>query len=158
MQVQLIKAQESDSEILTEIQIRTFLDDNQRKPPGCSLEGPPGYDSEEWNRSWINRTPYYKILYKRKAIGGIILFEIDKDEYEVGRIWIDPAYQNMGLGQESMARMFELHPDIKRWVLGTPDWAVRNQHFYVKVGFRKIGETSVDPVLGWGGINYELRT
>jgi len=65
MKVKVLRAQEADSITLTEIQIRTFLDDNQRKPPGCSLEGSPGYDSVEWNRSWINRTPYYKILFEK---------------------------------------------------------------------------------------------
>lgn len=157
MRVQLIKAQEADSEILTEIQIRTFSDDNKRKPLGCSLEGPPGFDSIEWNRSWINRTPYYKILFERKIVGGIIIFEIGENRYEVGRIWVDPDFQNLGIGQESMAQMFDLHPDVKRWILGTPDWALRNQYFYEKIGFKRIGKTEVDPVLGWGGIEYELR-
>jgi len=85
------------------------------------------------------------------------LFVIDKDHYEVGRIWIDPDSQNLGIGQESMAKMFKHHPEVKRWIVGTPDWALRNQHFYEKVGFRRVGKTEVDPDLGWGGIDYELR-
>ena len=37
-------------------------------------------------------------------------------------------------------------------------WAVRNQHFYEKMGFVKVRETEVDPNLGWAGVEYEKRT
>jgi len=157
MKVKLLGAKISDAEVLTETQIRTFLDDNQLKPPGCSLEGPPGYDSIEWNRKQIKSTPYYKILYGNILVGGIIIFKTEEYQYEVGRIWVDPAYQNLGIGQKSMAQMFGFHPEVKRWILGTPKWAFRNQHFYEKVGFIKIGETDIDPNLGWAGIEYELE-
>ena len=38
---------------------------------------------------------------------------------------------------------------------GTPSWAVRNQHFYGKMGFVGVRETEVDPTLGWSGVEYE---
>lgn len=47
-------------------------DDNKLKPPGCSMEGPPGYDSVDWNAGWIEKTPYYKILFDGQIVGGII--------------------------------------------------------------------------------------
>ena len=59
--IDVLKAKESDVEILTETQIRTFIDDNKHKPPGCSMEGPPGYNSLKWNAHWISHTDYYKI-------------------------------------------------------------------------------------------------
>jgi len=156
MIVKLLPVLEPDIEELTKIQIRTFLDDNQRKPPGCSLEGPPGYDSITWNKNLIGETPYYKIISVNRIVGGIILFQLGDNHIEVGRIWVDPAFQNKGIGQSSMAQMFFYHPEVKRWTLGTPKWALRNQYFYEKAGFKKIGETDVDPALGWAGIEYEL--
>jgi len=52
--------------------------------------------------------------------------------------------------------MFERFPGAERWTVGTPSWAVRNHHFYEKVGFAKVRETDVDPDLGWSGFEYEM--
>ncbi len=78
------------------------------------------------------------------------------NHFEVGRIWIDPDYQNRGIGQAAMRAMFRLHPEVRLWTLGTPSWAVRNQHFYEELGFIQVRETDIDPDLGWSGIEYEL--
>ena len=47
--VEIQQAQIEDLEVLTEIQIRTFIDDNQHKPPGCSLEILPS----GWEGDWL---------------------------------------------------------------------------------------------------------
>jgi len=75
--------------------------------------------------------------------------------YELGRIYVDPDFQNQGIGQQAVKLMFRAFPEVNRWTLGTPSWAIRNQHFYEKLGFEKLGETEVDPNLGWSGIEYE---
>ena len=85
-----------------------------------------------------------------------MLFVMGDDHFEVGRIWISPDYQNRGIGQAAMQAMFSLHPDVKKWTLCTPSWAIRNQHFYEKLGFVKIRETEIDPNLGWSGFEYKL--
>ncbi|QRN84004.1 GNAT family N-acetyltransferase [Chloroflexota bacterium] len=153
----IAKARPEDVEKLTETQIRAFIDDNKNKPPNCSLEGPPGYNSLKWNLHWIQHTHYYKILFDGQLVGGLILFDLGESHFEVGRIWIDPKYQNKGIGQDAMCKMFKLHSDVTRWTLGTPSWAIRNQHFYEALGFVKIRETEVDPDLGWSGIEYERK-
>jgi DNA-binding NarL/FixJ family response regulator len=144
-----------DAARLTEIQTRTFKDDNNLKPPGCSLEGPPGFDSVAWNAGWIAKTPYYKILFDGQTVGGIIIFDMGGGHYELGRIYIDPDLQNRGIGQQAVKLMFERFPEAEKWTLGTPSWAIRNQHFYEKLGFVQVRETEVDPHLGWSGIEYE---
>ena len=153
--IKLEKAHPKDIEKLTETQIRTFIDDNKNKPQGCSQEGPPGYNSLKWNEHWVQNTPYYKIIYNGQLVGGLILFELGKGHMEVGRIWVDPMFQSLGIGQSAMQEMFRLHTGIKKWTLGTPLWAVRNQHFYEKMGFKKVHITEVDPDLGWAGVAYE---
>jgi len=153
--IEIKQAQKRDVGALIETQKRTFMDDNKHKPTWSCMEGPPGYDSVEWNSNWIRKTPYYKIVFNDQIVGGLILFD-HGDHYEVGRIWVDPDYQNQGIGQKAMAEMFKRHPEVNSWKLGTPSWAVRNQHFYQKMGFVKIRETEIDPHLGWSGIEYEL--
>ena len=155
---ELEPASPEDVETLTDLQIRTFIDDNKNKPQGCSLEGPPGYNSLKWNLYWIKHTHYYKILENKQIVGGLILFDLGNKHFKMGRIWIDPEHQNKNIGQEAMKLMFKLHPNVKKWTLGTPSWAIRNQHFYEKMGFTKTGETEIEPDLGWSGIEYELNT
>ena len=153
--IRIEKATVQDAGRLTEIQTRTFQDDNKLKPPGCSMEGPPGYDSVDWNAEWIEKTPYYKILFDDQIVGGLIVFDMGEGRYELGRIYVDPDYQNKGIGQQAIRLMFRAFPEASQWTLGTPSWAVRNQHFYEKMGFVKVRETEVDPKLGWSGIEYE---
>ena len=149
------RATSADAEGLTEIQIRTFEGDNKLKPPGCSMEGPPGYNSVDWNAEWIEKTPYYKILFDDLIVGGLILFELGERHFELGRIWVDPDLQNQGIGQQAVRLMFGAFPEVRKWTLGTPSWAIRNQHFYEKMGFVRVRETELDPGLGWSGIEYE---
>ena len=149
------RATREDAEELTEIQTRTFKDDNKLKPPGCIMGGPPGYDSVDWNAGWIAKTPYFKILFDGQIVGGIIVFDMGQGCYEVGRIYVDPDLQNRRIGQQALKLMFRAFPEARKWILGTPGWAIRNQHFYEKMGFVKLRETEVDPDLGWSGVEYE---
>ena len=153
----VIEAGREDLEALMETQVKTFLDDNRLKPPGTSLDGPPGYDSEAWNRCLLGNTPYYKIEHQGRIVGGIIIFKVADGHFEVGRIWVAPEFQNKGIGQASMIQLFSLHPQVVKWTLGTPAWAVRNQHFYESLGFKKARETEMDPDLGWAGFEYERK-
>ena len=153
-------ATKEDLQQLVSTCIRAFHADVLFTPPEIPPQGPPGYDSPEWNLNQIEQTIYYAIRKDRGVIGGIILFDMDryadqKGVFNIGRIWVDPYYQNQGIGQEAMSQMFSTHPEVKKWRLGTPSFAGRNQHFYEKMGFLKIVETEVDPQLGWGSIEYE---
>lgn len=82
-------------------------------------------------------------------------FYMGQGHYELGRIYVDPAFQNRGIGQQAVKQMFEALPDVDKWTVGTPGWAVRNQHFYEKMGVVKVRETEVDPDLGWAGVEYK---
>jgi len=118
--VKIEKALAEDAERLTEIQTRTFEEDNKLKPPGCSMEGPPGYDSVDWNAEWIEKTPYYKILFDGQIVGGLIIFDMGEGLCELGRIYVDPDFQNLGIGQQASGLMFRTFPEVRIWTLGTP--------------------------------------
>ncbi len=51
-----------------------------------------------------------------------------------------------------------LWPKVAFWTLETPDYAIRNHHFYEKNGFLKVGHTAVVPKIGFGFVQYEKRT
>ena len=77
-----------------------------------------------------------------QIVGGLILFRIRQGHYEIGRIYLDPDVQNQGIGKQVMAFAEGLYPDAKRWTLDTPSWAVRNHHFYEKLGYMKVREAA----------------
>ena len=134
------KATRDDAKVLTEVSTRTFDDDSRQHGRG-PRGGPPGYDSVEWQIKIMKVGKYYKILADETIIGGLIVFPMGKAHYELGRIYIAPEFQNQGIGAQAIRFIEQSYPTVKKWSLGTPCWALRNQHFYEKMGYIKVGET-----------------
>jgi|SRR5690554_1858300 len=132
------RARMVDARELTRISWLSFEHDINYGAPGVG--GPPGYKSVRWQNMMIQRAKYYKILLNDKIIGGFIVFPKDSGAYELGRIFIDPACQNQGVGTKALQYMEELFSEAKKWRLGTPQWNRRNHHFYEKIGYTKVGE------------------
>jgi GNAT superfamily N-acetyltransferase len=141
----------TDSADLTAVQKRTF-DDDSRRYLGTETGGPPGYDSHKWQLTMMKRGLYYKILSDGQLIGGMIIFNLGGGHYELGRIFIDPNFQNQGIGTQAMAFIEQRFPDARKWTLDTPAWAVRNHHFYEKLGYVRVGEATLGG--GLAGILY----
>ena len=93
---------------------------------------------------------YYKILADDwRIIGGFIVMLKGYRYYELMRIFIQPEFQNQGIGAQAFEFLWSQYPNVERWTLGTPAWNRRNRHFYQKVGFVEVGED------GRGGILLE---
>ena len=150
MVIRFLKAREKDAEILAQVSRLAFDDDIHYGFPGTG--GPVGYDSPTWQRRMMHIADYYKIILEKRIIGGIIVFEKKARNCELGRIFIEPEYQNQGIGAQAIAFLYHTYPLTKRWTLGTPAWNMRNRHFYRKVGFTEIGED------GHGGVLFERYT
>jgi hypothetical protein len=103
--VVLIKAEKEDAEVLKNSQVKAFLDDNKNKPKGINMGLPPGADSLEWNIQRIEENEVYKIVYDNAMVGGFIIFEHKKNNKTIGRVWIEPEYQNKGIGRIAFERL-----------------------------------------------------
>lgn len=136
--IALRPAQEQDAALLVELSRRAFDSDVDYGAPGPG--GPPGYDDAAWQRRAIDWADYYVISLDGAAIGGIIAYSTAPGEYEMGRIFLAPDWQNQGLGREALALLWPLYPHAAVWRLDTPAWNVRTRHFYAREGFV---ETSV---------------
>jgi GNAT superfamily N-acetyltransferase len=131
---------ESDIPVLTPVMQRAFDDDAQRHLRQES-GGPPGYDDGEFFRTWL--LPYeesigYKILSGERVIGGIIVWILPEGHNILGTIFVDPDFQDMGVGQRTWGFIEDTYPGTKSWRLGTPTWATKNHHFYIKCGFERV--------------------
>ena len=124
-----------DAGLLAEVSAKAFNNDINY---GAQKEqGPPGYDSADWQKSMMSNRQimYYKILYDNSIIGGFLIFNKGFGYYELARIFIDPLYQNQGIGTATFDFIWQEFPEAKKWSLETPAWNQRTQHFYKKVGF-----------------------
>ncbi len=139
------KAKAEDAKGLALASWRAFDNDIHYGAPGKG--GPPGYKSERWQSKMMRIGKYYKILDDHRIIGGFIVFDKGKGHYELGRIFIDPDYQNQGIGAQAMEFMEKTFPQARQWTLGTPRWNRRTQHFYEKMGYVKIGADGPDGIL-----------
>jgi ribosomal protein S18 acetylase RimI-like enzyme len=127
------RATAADAEALVSVQIAAFHHDAQLYP-GVEIGGPPGYDSVAEMRHKIRQDECYKIVEGGQCVGGIIVFVLGEGHYHLDVIFLDPAYQNRGIGTQAMQFLEETYP-ARWWTLDTPQWAVRNQHFYEKLGY-----------------------
>jgi len=137
------EAGEADIPELTCVMTRAF-DDDSRKHLGVEKGGPEGYDDGEFFRRWllpVEQSIGYKILLDGRVIGGVIVWIFEHEKNTLGTIFIDPDYQDQGIGSRAWRFIEQMYPDTKSWTLGTPSWATKNHHFYEqKCGFNKIGE------------------
>jgi GNAT superfamily N-acetyltransferase len=136
-----------------------FYDDRKWQPDWlreANLEqedpdkGPP-HTSHTWltevvetlcrkDRSLSDTTYYKAILGEDRIVGGLFVVvrpDLGEGEWRCEGIFVDPDYQNRGIGKEILRQMFRRHPDAVRWALDTPEWATRNHAFYEKMGFRQ---------------------
>jgi RimJ/RimL family protein N-acetyltransferase len=149
-EIEFRKAKPSDAEALAGASERAFHDDVNYGAPGPP-GGPPGYNSAAWQARMMRFGEYYTILAGERIIGGMIVFRQGTREYELGRIFIEPDFQNQGIGTSAFEFLWKTYPLAKRWTLGTPKWNRRTRHFYAKVGFSEIGEDA------HGGVLFERR-
>ena len=128
-------ATREDAKILAEISKRAFDYDVNYGAKGKG--GPPGYDSPEFQAKMIEATvtAYYKILSDDTIIGGFWVRTNRGGRYALDRIFIEPEFQNQGIGTKAFEFIFEEFPEAKTWVLDTPAWNQRTRHFYEKIGF-----------------------
>jgi len=91
-----------------------------------------------------------------QIIGGVILFDMHQRHFNLGRIFVDPDWQDRGIGTQAIQFIEKTFPYVKRWSLDTPEWAVRNHHFYEKLGYVRVGE-EVPPGVDMRLYLYEKR-
>jgi GNAT superfamily N-acetyltransferase len=137
------EATEADIPALTAVMTRAF-DDDAQKHLGQERGGPPGYDDGEFFRKWLfgyEESTGFKIVAQGQVIGGIIVWIFEHGENVLGTIFVDPAYQDRGVGTRTWEFIGATYPSARSWTLRTPAYAVKNHHVYeAKWGFTKIGE------------------
>ena len=71
----------------------------------------------------------------------MIIFNLGGGRYRLGAIFIDTEHQNKGIGTKAIEFLEKIHKDAEVWELDTPYKNYRDQHFYEKLGYKKVAET-----------------
>lgn len=140
--------EDDDVDALTTVMTRAF-DDDAQKHLGEERGGPPGYDDGEFFRTWLfayEESVGFKILAGDTLIGGIIVWILPEKHNVLGTIFVDPEWQDMGVGERTWRFIEEKYPDTKSWRLATPSYATKNHHFYAKCGFSVVDSDPIVPV------------
>lgn len=144
MNITFERATPADAEALVQAQIAAFHHDTVLY--GVELGGPPGYDSVADAIEKMQDALYYAIRLDGVIVGGIVVFEHDANDHHLDLIYLAPDYHGLGIGSQAMHFIEQAHP-AARWTLDTPSWASRNQHFYEKFGYIKVGEHEADGLI-----------
>ena len=141
------RALETDAKILVEIQKRAFLVDVDI----CG-EGPPGYDSVDYQIQIMNSHIYIKILEEDSIIGGFYILPLGNSLYDIIRLFIDTSYQGKGIGSMALQFIENMFNDIEILELEASDFRKDNHIFYESRGYMKIGEVKYSD-----GVSYKYQ-
>lgn len=142
MDIQLLKANESDAERMLEIQRMCFKAHYERYHDDA---GSPYTESSEKMLFKIafKNGAYYKIVLKGTQIGGVRVVKKDGGHYRIGIIYVLPEFQGKGIGQKAILMAEALYPEAEDWELDCPEDLPSNRHCYEKLGYKTTGEKEV---------------
>ena len=135
MSLQLLKADTSDALTLNGISKRAF--DSDAFVGGASAEGPPGYMSVSFHTEMARQGHLYKLTEEGLIVGGAILF-LQGNVLNIGRIFVAPEHFRKGYGSFMMQQIESMFIGVKEITLDTPDWNIRTNSFYIKLGYTEI--------------------
>lgn len=128
----------ADVALFTDIMKRAF-DEDTRIHLGEERGGPPGYDNGDFLRQWAlhSDSTAYAIFKDSVPLGVAIVWIGENHENFLGNIFIDPDFQNQGLGLLIWQFIEQKYPETRVWRTETAGFSKRNHNFYVnKCGFK----------------------
>ncbi len=129
------KAEIQDAEALIEIKKRAFAAEF-----AIYKISPPHFDSLPHQRNAIEQGLYFKILKDGILVGGSGVRGQGNGHFYIGSLYIDPPYQQKGLGTIALRLIERAFPDARTWSLDTPYLSLSNQRFFANSGYAKVGE------------------
>ncbi|QSH41300.1 GNAT family N-acetyltransferase [Lentisphaerota bacterium ZTH] len=128
-----------DAIMLAAIAKRAFDTDCLSEEPDADTV-PEGYSDPDWYRDLnTDKEQCMVILKDDKIVGGVVVSE-EKQENWLERIFIDPEFQQMGIGSYAIDKVEnDFYPESKVWKIDSPVNNRGPHEFYMKNGFIKEG-------------------
>ncbi|WP_257130257.1 GNAT family N-acetyltransferase [Bacillus pseudomycoides] len=102
---------------------------------------PPGYSSIEMTKYMIKELNYFKVIYNKTIVGGIIVTISGKSFGRIDRIFVDLDSQGKGIGSKVIDLIEKEFPNVRAWDLETSSRQLNNHYFYEKMGYQATFKT-----------------
>ena len=139
MEIEIIKAEESDCKLIHKIQLRSFqILLNKYNDPDIN----PGAESLEniLNKFKRPNNTYCKIMLNGEMIGAIrLIINEENHEARISPIFIIPEYEGRGLCQKVMLELEKQYFSINTWKLDTILEEQKLNYLYEKLGYKQTG-------------------
>lgn len=89
----------------------------------------------------IDKDEHFSIFFGDHLIGAIVV-KLKEDKNHLYLLFVDPKYQNKGIGKVAVEFIFTNYCK-ELWTVYTPFKSYKNHHFYEKLGFEKYGEAKI---------------
>lgn len=132
MNINLRKFKEEDIITLSPIMKEAFENDSRIHLGEDVLDGPPGYSDGSFLRQWaMHRNATSLTIYDDDKIIGLAILWINSNHHNMlGCLFIDVAYEGIGVGTKVWKMIEEMFPETLEWNTETPTYSKRNLHFY----------------------------
>lgn len=141
--IKLVQATKKDVKLIHRLQVEAFMPLYEKYRDDDTS---PARESEEKVLKKIedNNSHFYIIYDEKEPIGGIRVShqrrKVTAENVErISPLFIIPEYQNKGIAQKVLQKIFELYPKTTSWQLDTIKQEEGNCHLYEKYGFVRIG-------------------
>lgn len=164
-EVELILAEVDDANLIHEMKYRAFLPLYEKYHDDGTTPVNEKIDNVIYKLTHSN-SQYYLIRFRGENAGAIRIAcklkknaddingendgnqenrdpEYIQDVLYISPLFILPEYQNRGIGQTAIRKVFELYPDAVTWRLDTIKQEEGNCHLYEKCGFVRTGKEHV---------------
>ena len=133
----------ADTNFLKQLLIDSFNSDSELAFGDGIKMGPPGYDNGILATNIIKDTNFLKlIILNQNHACGILVFTLGTPNV-INYFCLDPHFIGKNIGSSAWQLIEKEYPGT--WQLETPDFSLRNHHFYEKNGFTKIDEKIYTP-------------
>jgi len=133
-EISLIKASMKDCQLIHKMQVESFkvlLDKYQDYDTNPAVEPLERIES----RMSLDILDHYLICLSDEKIGSLRV-RTDNDTFRLGTIFILPEYQGKGYAKQSILKVEQLYPEVKKWGLATIKQESKLCHFYESLGYR----------------------
>jgi GNAT superfamily N-acetyltransferase len=144
VELRLVRTHVDEAEELLEIQKKAFADDLKKYQ---DHESSPVNEPIDSLMKKIESFHHYTIRLNRDIIGGVDIRNLGEGNYRLNRIFLSNEVQGKGFGTKIMELIEMEFPLACEWSLDTPHLSTRNQHFYEKIGYKRVGEHLVSDKL-----------
>lgn len=142
--IELKLAAVDDAKLLHKLQSESFMPLYEKYHDDATSPAKESLEKLIWKIEEAD-SEFYIIYFEEKAVGGIRIKRHYEDGTKIENVnWISPVFiipqfQNKGIAQRVIQKVFELYPQTLVWKLATIKQEAGNCHVYEKCGFIRIG-------------------